>query len=50
MIQAFEDKVVAAQKTSDAPMHFAQAMKSGIEGCEVSPWRDDGVLTCELME
>jgi hypothetical protein len=41
---------VAAQKTSDAPMHFTQAIKSGFEGCEVSPCRDVSVLTCELME
>jgi hypothetical protein len=34
MIQSFEDKVGAAQQTSDAPMHFAQAMMSGFEGRE----------------
>ena len=34
MIQTFEEKMVAAQQTSDAPMHFAKAMKSGFEGRE----------------
>ena len=34
MIQAFEDKVAGVQKTSDTPMHFAKAMKSGFEGRE----------------
>ena len=43
-MQAFEANVAVVQQTSDAPIHFAKALKRGVEE------REDGVSSCELIE